>query len=337
MIFNKNSNGADELRVLTGSYWKSNDFEKISIKVELASEDVANLIGTAVMQRANSHYNSSNYLASDEGLTPEQKAENSLNDNLVKHIQLPVAFLATMWHYQSNDVSHEDTGRKVKIDESTEKLAWEWMYNRDDAMALQQYHRTLDRLIRFLNANQDSIEEWKDSAAQKNILSLFIRTVEHFNRIFPIDNSPGFFLRISPFMREVERKYIKTIFGQTKFDQLKSDYDDGSISEEDLELVDYACDAIALLTMSIAVKRLSVQILPEGVVQQYFAAAPGLKSSQPATIETINNVSASLNKDGNYALNELKKAYSATIVDDSDEDITDMLPRSETTDNFIAL
>lgn len=337
MIFNKNNNGADELRVLTGSYWKSNDFEKIRVKVELASEDVANLIGDAVIRRADDHYNSANFQNDDPELTEEAKAANSLNDRLVQHIQLPISFLSTMWHYQSNDISHEDTGRKVKIDADTEKLAWEWMYNRDDAMALQQYHRTLDRLIRFLNANQDDIPEWKEGTAIKNVLSLFIRNADHFNRIFPIDDSPGFFLRIAPFMREVERKNIKAIFGSTKFRQLKEDDAKGELSEVDLELVDYACDSIALLTMSIAIKRLSLQLMPDGVVQQYFAAAPGLKSSQPATLEMVNSVSSSLRKDGEYALNELKKAYSASMVDETNEDISDLFPSGSANNKYFAL
>lgn len=355
MIFNKNSQGANELRTATGQYWKSNDFEKVRVKVELATEDLANLIGTEVVILADGHYNSENYMAdlpasedSDPGGLPAGSGSGGsglpaapdypLLDQLVQHMQLPVAFLATLWHYQGNNISHEDTGRKVKIDETSEKLAWEWMYDRDDAAAMRNYQRTLDRLIKFLNANINSFPEWKNSEARKATLNLFINTAGHFNQLYPIDSSEVFYLRLAPLMREIERKYIKPVLGAEKFAELKAAIAADNLPEDDEELVEYVCDAIPLLTMSKAFVRFSISLLPEGVVQQFVSERQVAKASLPATLELVKKVSKDLWADGAVLLNELKKQYAVySAPEDEEPDITDMLPGMTTSDKFISL
>lgn len=349
MIFNKNNKGHEELQILTGSYYKSNTFDRISVKVMLASEDLALLIGQAVFNKAENHYLSENYQA-DPVAEPVEAGSGSggqglpapdykMLDNLVQAIQLPIAFLATLWHYQGNDISHEDTGRKMKVDKTSESIAWEWQYNRDDAAALRNYQKAYDRLIRFLNANIDKLPEWKDSTAKKESLSLFISTAEHFNRLFAIDDSPVFFLRLAPIMREIERKHIKPILGSEKFNELKALIQSGEeISEPNQELIDFICDPIPLLTMSMAVKRFSLTVIPEGVVQNFFSERSTTKANIPATIDLVNSVSKSLWKDGENVLNELKKYWSIKNAEEvTDETITEFLPAGKITDKFIGL
>ncbi|MFV0376914.1 MAG: DUF6712 family protein [Mangrovibacterium sp.] len=329
MIFNKDNKGNEELRALTGSYYKSNDFLKIGMQIELASEDMISLIGNDIFVKAELHYQSVNYQLANP--TPNL----ALLDKLVQHIQLPVAFMATLRHYQGNDLSHEDSGRKVKIDKESESLAWEWMYDRDDAAALRNYQRSFDRLIKFLNGT--GYPEWDESEARKDGLSLFINTADHFNQLFPIDSSPVFFLRLVPLMREVERKYIKPILGTEKFNVLKAAIQSGKLSGTDEELYDYVCDPIPLITMSMAVKRFSLTVIPEGVVQNFFSERQTAKANLPAPLDVVNDVSKSLRKDGLDILNDLKKYWSALNADETNQDITDMLPSATSTDKFIGL
>jgi hypothetical protein len=335
MIFNRGNNGAEELRELTGAYYKSNDFSKVSVKVMLASEDVANLIGS-VFARAEEHYNSDNYLSD----TPEDEDSGGggglpavsygLLDQLVQAIQLPISFLATLWHYQGNDISHEDTGRKVKIDNESEKIAWQWQYDRDDAAAMRNYQKTFDRLIRFLNANVETFTEWEEK--QSLFSTLFISTPQHFDLIYPIDSSPVFYMRLVQIMREVERKNIKPILGTDGFTEIKEAIAAGTLDVDQQELYDYICDPIPLLTMSMALTRLSISLIPEGVVQGF------TEGSQPATIDIIKKVSKNLWDAGLKTLDELKKFWAVyNAVEDEDPDITDMLPTMTTDDKFISL
>jgi len=349
MIFNRNNNGAVELRTLTGSYYKSNDFDKIKVKVMLSGEELAALIGQNIFDLAEEHYTSDNYLA--EGTYPDDEGSGSgsggsgvparsysLLDELVSHIQLPIAFQATLWHYQGNDLSHEDSGRKNKIDPESEKIAWEWQYDRDDEAALRNYHKAFDRLIRWLNTHIKDFPEWEDSTARKQMLSLFIYTTEHFNRLFPIDNSEEFFLRIAPLQREIERKYIKPILGTDKFTALKEAIQSSDdLEETDQELYEYVCDPIPLLTMSKAVKRFSLSVIPTGVVQNYISDRQTREASTPATLELVNAVSKTLWSDGLDVLNELKKFWGSQVADESDQSIDEFLPGGTTDDKFLGL
>ena len=52
MIFNKNNNGAQELRDLTGNYYANNDFNKIKSDIRSASYYLTKVIGDAVYVRA---------------------------------------------------------------------------------------------------------------------------------------------------------------------------------------------------------------------------------------------------------------------------------------------
>ena len=351
MIFNKNNKGNEELRTLTGSYYKSNEFDKVKVKVMLSSEELAEFIGEAVYDLANTHYNSDNYQAPD----PEPEADGStsgsgsggtgiparpysLLDQLVEHMQLPIAFQATMWHYQGNDLSHEDSGRKNKIDSNSEKIAWEWQYDRDDAVALRNYHKALNRLIKFLNKHLKDFPEWEDSPARKLTLTLFIYTAEHFNRLFPIDQSEAFFLKISPLMREIERKHIKPILGADKFNALKAAIQSPEgIGEEDLELYEYICDPIPLMTMSKAVKRFFLTVIPEGVVQNFVSERNSREASIPATLNQVNAVSKVLWADGIDVLNELKKFWGSQVADETDQSIDEFLPGGTVDDKFSSL
>ena len=59
MIFNKDKNGAKELRELTSNYYANNDFNKIIGEIELAADELAQLVGKPVMNLAEKYYNTS--------------------------------------------------------------------------------------------------------------------------------------------------------------------------------------------------------------------------------------------------------------------------------------
>lgn len=137
MIFNKDKNGAKELRELTSNYYANNDFNKIIGEIELAADELAQLVGKPVMNLAEKYYN-----------TSEESKEHL---DFVRKVQRPIALLATLRLYQKNDLSHEDDGRKFKVaTDNSEKLPWEWQLDRDDALHLEEYYKAVDVLIRYL-------------------------------------------------------------------------------------------------------------------------------------------------------------------------------------------
>ena len=58
MIFNKNNNGSRELRELTGNYYATNDFSKITGEINAATDEIIELISQPVYATIEGYYKS---------------------------------------------------------------------------------------------------------------------------------------------------------------------------------------------------------------------------------------------------------------------------------------
>lgn len=284
MIFNKENNGAKELREITGNYYANNDFNKIKGDIEAATEELMFLIGEGVIEKAEEAYANS----------------DSNSSELVRKVQRPIAILATLRMYQKNDLSHEDDGRKFKVTtDAGEKLPWEWQLDRDDALHLEEYYRSVDSLIRYLN--DQKLEEWLDTGWCKLAEQLIIRNGIAFDSYFPIEKSERMYLLLVPFIREAQRLTIKRAYG-TGWDELLKEE---TVPESDAHFA--ACMAVALLAMSTALRRLPLRVFPGGVVRGYMAKS-GMSNSNPANLDDIKLVADWLQDDASVWVDEMKRA-----------------------------
>ncbi len=288
LLINRTSDyqaAADEVRLLTGNYYANNSFERLQTDWILAQEEVVKIVGAEVMNRALAYYHSDAYIPFTSGSSASGSgSEDTIDGELVHYLQVPIAFLATHNYYQSNMVSHEDTGRKVKINDQNEKMPWEWMIDRDDLAQLRKIHGTIDRLLVWLE--DKSITQWIDSAQRIATRQLFVNTTAIFQATYPIDQSPRFFYTVLAFNLEVQTRIIKKAIGSELYQALLTYWtnfqtiDEGSSSlssglpgsessEYYDELIALIQKVIPLFTMTIAARRLSLSVLPYGVVQQF--------------------------------------------------------------------
>lgn len=285
MIFNKDNTGTKELREITGNYYANNDFNKISGEIDLAGEELAMLVGEKVISLAEDSYHG--------------KEENP-DMELVKKVQRPVAILATLRLYRKNDLSHEDDGRKFKVaTDNSEKLPWEWQLDRDDALHLEEYYKSVDALIRYLNKKE--LKEWIDSSLYKLSQSLIIRNVEAFDSYFPIERSERMFLMLVPFIREAQMLTVRRAYGNT-WDSLVSE---NKVPESDVHFA--ACKAVALLAMSMALRRMSLSVIPGGIVRK-FIAENGMGKSETVSLADVERVSDWMSDDAAIWIDEMKRA-----------------------------
>ncbi len=285
MIFNKDNTGTKELREITGNYYANNDFNKISGEIDLAGEELAMLVGEKVISLAENSYHG--------------KEENP-DMELVKKVQRPVAILATLRLYRKNDLSHEDDGRKFKVaTDNSEKLPWEWQLDRDDALHLEEYYKSVDALIRYLNKKE--LKEWIDSSLYKLSQSLIIRNVVAFDSYFPIERSERMFLMLVPFIREAQMLTVRRAYGNT-WDSLVSE---NKVPESDVHFA--ACKAVALLAMSMALRRMSLSVIPGGIVRK-FIAENGMGKSETVSLADVERVSDWMSDDAAIWIDEMKRA-----------------------------
>lgn len=279
MIFDKDHKGAQELRLLTGNYYAANNFDRIRIDIQLATDELSQIVGEEVLNKAEKDYQDGN------------------NAELVTLVQYPIAMLATVRFYRKNDVSHEDTGRKVKLaSDGTDKIPWEWQLDRDDAIHMEQYYQGVERLVRFLNRIQ--LPEWLKSEGYRMTAALLIRSGKEFDNYFPIRQSERLFMLLVPFIQEVQLRTVKPAFGKD-WDKLLSN---GAYSD-----VRYsACKATALFAMATALRRMPLQLIPSAVIRGY-VAEHGVVSSMPATLDEVVRLSGWLEQDAMDWLDRMKE------------------------------
>jgi|GEM_PF-270922 len=313
---------SEELARLTGSFYENNEFSRIETDVLLEIEALTEIVGRDIYDLAFNHYQSDNY-----GV-----AEFEHLNNLVQHIQLPVALMSTFRYYQSNIMSHEDSGRKLKVDKQTEATPWEWMLDRDDDAQLRKAYSATDRLIKFLD--NAVFDQWIGSAKQRATKNLFVNNAAVFHNNYPIDESPRFYYTLVPFIAEVQRNYIAKVLGKAKYDQLLAAFQTNNTSTSDNVLIELIQQAIPLATMAIAVKRLSLKVLPEGVVQQFKSMMQGRSASQPALLDMIQYVADDLKKDAQLQLDLLKKELNKS---NPDALIYNLLPKNDESNKYFSL
>jgi hypothetical protein len=293
-------NSSEELRKLTGNYYANNDFSKIEGDIELATEELAELVGSEVIELAS-------------------KGDDT---ELLKKVQRPIAIMATLRLYRKNDLSHEDDGRKFKVStDGTDKLPWEWQLDRDDAMHLEEYYRAVDSLIRYLN--KKAPDGWKNSPIYIQSQQLIVRNGRELNRYFPTEGSERLYLMIVPFIREVQTRIVSRAYGD--------DWND-LLNEKDEETpVHYAAAmSVALLAMSIAMRRLPLRLFPVGVLQGYMAQN-GMRSSQTPSLDDVARVASWLQGDGEKWMDEMKRARDGSKPDYS------LLPENDPHNKFMRL
>ncbi|MFZ4523501.1 MAG: DUF6712 family protein [Bacteroidales bacterium] len=326
MIFNKNGAGASEMKELIGFIYKSINFNNLATFISFAERDLKKVIGLEVWAQAFAHYWSNavppNPPAEGDDVTPVEQINDPgtepappitwgryifLNE-LVKKVQLPVAIHAYRRYVPGADLSHSDKGRQIFVSEQ-EKPAFEWMIEKDNQNLLALASEATDNLLEWLDENIATNESdgppfltWGSSQAFVERKRLFISTAEQFDSVISIGRSRLTFLALAPFIKRTQEIEIRSCFTEEKFAELKDQHAAGEFSDANKPLFELLVQPLALLALSNAVKRLSSEVLPDGIFNN--AISNVIREKRVTTKLDRNEISLSLEKDG---LRELAK------------------------------
>jgi hypothetical protein len=333
MIFNKSSNGAAELKELIGFIYKSVNFNDLKKYIGFAERYVKKVIGPEVFKVAEDHYKSDHYhwVAPEpaEGQQAETHPEYAILDDLVEKIQYPVAVHAYRMYVPSGDLTHSPKGRQIFVSEE-EKPAFEWQIEKDNENLISLANLGTDMLIEFLDANIDTtvgtspnetnLIPWGTSDAYKAIKELFIPSVDDFEKVFMIGGSRTTYLSLVPFIRRVQVNEIKSCIGPERYDVIMEQVLDKDVDDESQEIFDKICQPLALLALSVAVKRLSAEVLPAGIFTNIVSNV--VKGKTPAAKQERNEISSTLERDGLKELLKLQEHIRKLDATDAGETIT---------------
>lgn len=274
-LFNKNGKGAEEIQKLIGIYHASNDYSVIEMEIMDAMRSVSILTGRAVMDKACTIYE-----AGDD------------DTGLVSAVQLPVAILAVSRYSKNNLVSHEDSGSKVKTDEN-EKIPFEWMIDRDERAQRERYYRAMDALYAFLEENE--LQEWMDSDEKKKIQASVVKTIQDFERIYPVDGSYYVYFMLQNLVIERQPSLSRMVGAELWKKILSGTTQEDDPDKDKVESMIPLCQRYGVLSAIIqAVRRWSLEVFPLSVARRFAPSYQGNRQSRTATREEIGAYLAGL-------------------------------------------
>lgn len=146
----------EELKEQIGYIYASNSFVNISPDLNLASADLRRLIGATVYDLIDYYYH--NGKATSDKTMPFIV----FIEELLSKARLPEALQAYLAFAPNNDLTHSNSGRQIKVSES-EKPAFPWQIERDEAATRSRAFRSTDELIRFMEENTTIPVVWEEN------------------------------------------------------------------------------------------------------------------------------------------------------------------------------
>ena len=265
---------AGQLRDVTCSYYANNDFERIERIIETVQMEVSAVIGDNTMK----------WITSGDGRTSDAWLACAT----------AIGYMAVMRYSRLNDMSHEDEGRKLKMDRENEARPFEWQMARDERAHLEEYYRALDRLLYLLHDNPMFRTTRRWQLAQR----LIIGDAATLSWLTGVSESPWLYFQLVPFMADSQHfveKAFGTAFASANFQTIA---DEGS--------VEYAAQkAVALGAIALMGRRTTLQQLPYGLMS-LFENDGGGNRREISSIARINEYLQHLSKEQHYWLNEMR-------------------------------
>ena len=266
---------AEQLRAVTCSYYANNDWERIEQTVKTVQAEVERVIGTAALE----------WLASAEGCVTEAW----------QCCAAAIGYMATMRYSRLNDVSHEDEGRKVKMDRENEARPFEWQLARDERAHLTEYYRQLDRLLMLL----EPVEAFHASATWQQRQQLIVKDATCLTWLTGMEESAWLFHRLVPMLAESQSFVVKA------YGEAFSPEDFRTF--ENTDTTNYAAQkAVALGALALMGRRTQLQQLPYGLMTAMESDGGGNSRQQPTT-DALQAYLKQLSKDQHYWLNEMRR------------------------------
>lgn len=304
MLFDKVQNGSEELNSLTGQWFASTPFYLIRTEIDFAAQELGSVVGSEVVEAAEKAYLG--------GTEPD----------FVDAVRLPVAFRAIARYAQLSGVSHEGTGRKVKMDDN-EKMPFEWMIDRDDRAMLDRYYRALDALYRYLEKNE--VASWMSSPMRALTGRCIVRNLNEFERFYPVGGSSYAFHLFVPLIVEAQENAVEPFVGEEVWKRI---YPEVAESDETAMRLRSRAALLSVLTALVtAARRWSLDILPLSVARRFSPSYQGNRESRAAETKEIDWFIDKTNAQIAQVKDELKKLAGASGE-------AELLPKNDPANKF---
>ena len=313
---------SDEIKELLGFVDSNISFVNLLSDFITASKEVRQFIGTDLYDLLHSKFT--------EGLT-EGKYEYDYSEdesNLIRALRYPIAMRAYSLYAPTNDLSHSNDGRRMRNSE-TEKMAFEWMLDKDEKNQQRRYYRGLDDLIDLLDESKpegyDSLNDaakkltiyynWISSSSYKSLKGLLLNSLSQFNDVFTIE-SRYLLMQLKSGIAECERREILPRIGEDRLQLIKA--------SEELEnpvlskIKDLAIEACAFYALAWGIPRKSITMFPEGVLQFQVSDRVTMNAKKPAMLNEHELARQAFSLSATNALLDIESLLKPTPIESTE-------------------
>ncbi len=285
--------GNDELKELLGFLDADLKYKNLKSDIISATNVIVELIGQTIYDLAVIAY--------------AKPAPSQAEKDLIHAVRYPIAIEGYRTFAPNKDLAHTNKGRVTRI-EDKEQAPFEWMIERDNVAMERKYYKSLDDLITYLDNNH--LDAWKVTESYKDTHNLFIRTTRDYDKYFPIDKSHYLLIKLAPGIRLSEDNDIKSRIGKDMYDTMKTALKAGnSVSDEDL--LEKIKEALVYKSMAWAMRRLSVQLFPEGVLQSFVSDRLTIKGKRPSMKSETEGAAQHFDKDADKVFIQIEQIITA--------------------------
>ena len=207
-------------------------------------------------------------------LFKKQDLDSSERDQL-HLLRYPIAINTYRLVAPSKDLQHTSQGRLMRTDDQQAR-PFQWMIDANNEANERKYYRSVDQLLDYLFLDDD----FKTTSNYKEIRKFFVCSTADFEEYFPI-HSRLLLIKLGPGLRQAEQRYIKPVLGADKFDAFKAVHLAGtSVSNENQLLFDLVKEFCVYWSLHWAMPRLTINLLPEGILQKFTSDRNNTKASK---------------------------------------------------------
>ena len=204
--------------------------------IKQAEKFVKDIIGTDL-------YNSLSYFVNEDG-------DDSDIEALLPYVQLPLINFAYMLGAPKLAVNIGMAGISTTSNNNLNPADDTRIKDLIRSFASSGYDG-LEDLLEFLEENKGTYSAWVSSTAYSYNKQFFVNNAKEMNDSIHIGISRYDFLKLKPFIHQIEQSIIKKAIGTDTFDAVKEEYADDDLSDEnEILLLDYIRPAVCYMALN---------------------------------------------------------------------------------------
>lgn len=241
----------------------------------------------------------------------ELQAKYDVNDldadfkTLLNKCQRTIAYNAWLLYIPKAQLIFGDEGIRIASNEHF-KTAFNWQIDDLEDACRNAGDVTMELLLAYMESKSTVFTTWAGSDAFTHLKDRFVYSTDIFNRSVVRKIYRRVFRKLSVQLRNAELWYIKPTVGSGLYDELHTQHSAGTLSANNVKLMEYIELATANLAFASGFASLAIDVNDLGITEGYNADTKQ-KNLKPAAKESRSDMVSALQTEGEKHVRDLSQ------------------------------